>query len=266
MSEILEDFSPQAVVDALEANALETYSRLGYLPGGQVQESPEAVWFITGVASEFYNMVVRAQFAPDEADTKIEEIMEHFRARQVPMLWFLGPTCRPPNLGQRLEAYGLVHAGDSPGMAVDLKELRSNLVTPSGLSIQQVRDSTALRDWVDMLGVSGQGRLDLHAALGLGANPPWRYYLGLLDDQPVARSLLTLGAGVAGIYYVGTNPKMRQRGFGTALTIAALLDAREEGYRIGILQSSAMAYNLYRGLGFRDYCKFSWYSWAGGNR
>jgi ribosomal protein S18 acetylase RimI-like enzyme len=218
-------------------------------------------------------MVVRAQFVPDEVPTKIEEIMGHFQARQAPMFWFLGPTTRPPDLGKRLEAYGLVHERDDPGMAVDLRSFRSHPATASGLSIQQVRDATTLRIWVEtfivgyeIAGVSVREMLALHATVGLGEDPPWRHYLGCLNGQPVATSWLTLGAGVAGIYGVATRPEARRQGLGAALTEAPLLDARAMGYRIGIPQSSAMGYNLYRGLGFQDYCVFSVYSWAGGAR
>ena len=271
MREILEDFSPSAVVAALEANILETFPRLGRTLHGHLRESPEAVWYSTGVAFGFYNMVVRAHFAPDDVPTKVVDIMDPFHARHAPMLWFLGPTTTPSDLGTHLEAAGLVYEGDDPGMAVDLHTLRAPHATASGLSIQPVRDATALRRWVEtfiagyeIAGVKVQEMLDLHAALGLGEHAPWRHYLGFLHGEPVATSWLTLGAGVAGIYGVATRPDARRHGFGAALTVAPLLDARAMGYRIGILQSSAMGYNVYRGLGFQDYCQFRVYSWPGG--
>jgi GNAT superfamily N-acetyltransferase len=273
MSEILEDFSPPAVVAALEANILETFPRLGRTLSGHLQDSPEGVWYSTGVAFGFYNMVVRAHFAPDDVHTKIAAIMGHFQARQAPMLWFLGPTTTPSDLGTHLAAAGLVYEGDDPGMAVDLRTLRPSLAMVSELSIQQVRDATALRRWVEtfivgyeIAGVSVQEMLDLHAALGLGAHPPWRHYLGFHHGEPVATSWMTLGAGVAGIYGVSTRPDARRQGCGAALTVAPLLDARAMGYRMGILQSSAMGHRVYQGLGFQDYCQFRVYSWAGGAR
>jgi ribosomal protein S18 acetylase RimI-like enzyme len=105
--------------------------------------------------------------------------------------------------------------------------------------------------------------LELVSKKGFKYNPSVHYYLGVLDDKPVATSLLYLGGGVAGIYYVATLPEARRRGIGSALTVAPLLQAQARGYRIGTLQSTPVGLNLYRRLGFREYCVFYAYFWGG---
>lgn len=42
----------------------------------------------------------------------------------------------------------------------------------------------------------------------------------------------------------------RQRGFGSAITIAALLEEREVGYRAAVLQASVRGQSIYARLGF----------------
>ena len=89
----------------------------------------------------------------------------------------------------------------------------------------------------------------------------FRTYLALLNGKPVGTSQLFLSRGVAGIYNVSCIPEARGRGIGTAITLALLLEARQMGFRIGILQASSRGYGIYRRLGFKDYGNLSVYLW-----
>jgi GNAT superfamily N-acetyltransferase len=108
-----------------------------------------------------------------------------------------------------------------------------------------------------------EGLFEVLSALGLTEESPWRNYVGRLDGEAVTTASLAFVAGVAGIYNVATLPKVRRRGLGTAMTIAALREARELGYRIGILQSSAVGTSIYRRLGFEQYSSYSVYVGTG---
>jgi len=150
-------------------------------------------------------------------------------------------------------------------MAADLPGLKE-AATPPGLTIKRVESVEMLRDFV-CSAVSGYGMpegsestcYDLFA--GLGFDLPLQHYVGYVGGKAVATAELFLGAGVAGIYWVSTVPEARYQGIGTAITQAALLQAREMGFRIGILHSSEQGYSVYRQLGFVEKCRMSHYIW-----
>jgi GNAT superfamily N-acetyltransferase len=153
-------------------------------------------------------------------------------------------------------------------MAVHLMALNEELITPSNLTIELVGDVKTLEQWIQALTIgygipASVGNLLLDSLASLGSELPWRHYTGWLAGRPVACSSLLLGAGVAGVYAVGTVPEARGQGIGAALTLAALREARAMGYRIGILGSSQMGLGLYRRLGFQEYCKFGICIWEG---
>ncbi len=101
----------------------------------------------------------------------------------------------------------------------------------------------------------------MYGHIGLDDAVPWRHYLGVINGIPVATTSLFLGAGVAGIYFVLTADSVRRQGIGAAIIIAALREARQLGYRIGVLGASSMGYAVYQRLGFREDCKIGIYEW-----
>jgi GNAT superfamily N-acetyltransferase len=264
MSSILHDLSAQALAEATEANQVAFFRHFKLLSSADFGDSPEMVWFITGVSHRLMNGIAGARLAPGEMDATIAETVSRFRPRGVPFIWWTGPFSQPKELETRLEAHGLVRTGDMPGMAVDLDAIDQSVPRPPHLKIERVRNIKLLREWADRLTwMPAPGRealVELTVALGFDDTAPLRHYVGLVNGQMVARSTMLLGAGVAGIYIVGTMPEARRQGIGASMTLAPLLEAREMGYRAGILQSSEMGYNVYQSLGFREYCRIGLYT------
>lgn len=74
--------------------------------------------------------------------------------------------------------------------------------------------------------------------------------MGRVDDKPVACGLLVRTDDVAGVYTIGVVDEFRRQGIGEAMTWAVLHAGYERGCRVGVLQSSDMAYTLYEKMGF----------------
>jgi len=266
---ILEDFSIPALIDAIEENAIESCKAWSRWPGMELYEDADMIWTRTDIPFAVFNNVFRARLSPNGIEAAIDTAVARFAERNVPMLWWIGPTPGPENLATHLEARGLVHSFEAAGMAVDLSCLADGLAAPRHLEIEEVRDFETLVTWCAVMApvyefpdFALDPWLDMHAAVGLGAEKPYRHYIARLKGTPVATASAFLGAGVAGISNVATLPEFRDQGIATAVTLAPLLEARREGYRVGVLFASLAAIGLYRRLGFREYCKGNCYAWT----
>jgi GNAT superfamily N-acetyltransferase len=253
----------------IEENGAEFLMTLGRAAGAEERDDGRVRWAIGNSPIDYHNCVVHAALTQNEADREIEASLQRMREHEVPGSWHVGPSMRPPDLGRRLIAHGLEYGGDDIGMAVDLSALPHEVPVPDDFVIERVRDEAGLAAWVEALG-SGFGEGPVEAEwVGemyrrLGFEGPWRHYLGRVDEEPVATATSYFGAGVAGIYFVCTVERARRRGIGARITLAALSEARDLGYSVGVLGSSEMGYPVYRGLGFEEYCRIGLYEWRPG--
>jgi GNAT superfamily N-acetyltransferase len=256
---------------AIEENGAELLLVLGRATGAELRNDGWVSWTIGNCPIDYHNAVVRAALSPVEADGEIETSLRRMRAQGVPGSWHIGPSMRPPDLGGRLLARGFEYRGDDIGMAADLSKLPEEVSSPEGFAVECVRDEAGLAAWVEALGSGfGEGPVEVewvggvYRELGFGDEGPLRHCLGRLNGEPVATATLYFGAGVAGVYFVSTVEHARRRGIGAEITRAALLEARDLGYRIGVLGSSEIGYQVYKRLGFQEYCRIGLYEWRPG--
>ncbi len=260
-----------SMIVAIEENGADFLIALGRAAGAEERDDGRVRWVIGNSPIDYHNCVVHADLTEEEADAEIEASLERMRAHRVPGSWHVGPSMRPPDLGERLVAHGFEYGGDDIGMAVDLSALPEEVPTPADFAIERVRDEARVAAWGETLGSGfGEGPVEaewvgeMYRRLGLGDEGPWRHYLGLLAGEPVATATSFFGAGVVGIYFVFTLERARQRGIGAGVTLAALQEARDLGSSAGVLGSSEMGYSVYQRLGFEEYCRIGLYEWRPG--
>ncbi|HEV7236598.1 MAG TPA: GNAT family N-acetyltransferase [Ktedonobacteraceae bacterium] len=269
MDEILRKLSTPAIIAAIEANLAEEMAAFGrYFPGAELHEDEEVRWFSTGLSTSF-NGVLRTHITSDDIDARIDEVVGYFKTRHLPLTWSVGPTALPTNLATYLKAHGFTRSHDGTGMAADLQALHEENVTPDNFRVEVVSDEALLETYT-VTSMRGFGNTEeeirvyheTYKNIGFGKHLPWQHFIGWLADEPVAVSSLLLHAGVAGIFGVATIPEARRQGIGAAMTLAPLREARQRGYRVGVLSPSEMGSGVYKRLGFRTYCTLSFYRLA----
>ena len=261
MKYIQTDLSDEALITAIRANLGEFFRHLSRINPEEHFENEKFTRWYSHLQHPWFNGVLSSRLPEEDDQASIEETIQYFRTRKVATFtWWMEPQIQCGDWKPLLSKYGFGFSDDTPGMAADLQALNIPTQSVDGLEVRVVADDDALKAWAYVFTRGYDLPVEWETAiyalgLQLGLGFPIRNYLGYWNGKPVATSCLFLGAGVAGIYSVSTLPEARGKGIGAAVTIRPLQNALEMGYRIGVLQSSSMGFNVYRKLGFRHLCQ-----------
>ncbi len=263
------DMAPEVLAAVIENNAVACGKYWARWPKLRLIEDQDLVLTLSNIRFPFFNNVFAARLESAACDAAIDGVLSQVKDLDLPMFWWTGPSTQPDDLGARLEDKGFSHLYEAAGMAADLSRLTAGPGAPEELVIQQVRTPVSLRSWAKITSTvfefpdfAWAPWFDMHASLGFDG--PYRHYLGLERGVPVAAASMFLGDGVAGISNVATLAPERRRGIGSAITLEALLDARREDHRIGVLFASEAGKSIYEKLGFATYCTGNCYQWDHG--
>ncbi len=266
MATVIKDLSSPELIPALENNMFEFFSTLGRATGRSLYIGKDYIRVLTGIPFPVFNGVFRAQLSPETIDDAISDTLAAIKTWKVPLFWWAGPGTQPSDLGKHLERRGFHHAGDMPGMAIDLSILKEDEPQPHNFTIRPVENDEMLETYVcvaakgfDIPASIHDSIVELERGVGVGPDVSLSRYIGYQNGVPVASSAMLIHSGVAGMYNVATLPEARRQGIGAAMTRMPLIDARQKGYRVGTIQAMEMGYSVYKKLGFRDVCSISLY-------
>ncbi|MGA8220588.1 MAG: GNAT family N-acetyltransferase [Candidatus Acidiferrales bacterium] len=239
------------------------------IPGMTVLDQKDLLLVDSGLPSDSFNIVARARLADSEADVRIAEVVEHFRAANRPFAWWVGPSSRPLDLESRLRRHGLRPAESELGMSIELRDLPGKVTQPEGLEIRRVSSPQDVSDFAAIFAANWEpidtAVLPFYtAATRILIEPrcPMILFVGAFEGVPVSCSELFIDrshGGVAGLYSIATRREFRRRGIGSALTWAAADEARRQGLSTVVLQSSDAGKGVYARLGFKPCCHFTEY-------
>jgi GNAT superfamily N-acetyltransferase len=174
---------------------------------------------------------------------------------------------------------GLRQAGwqvleDEPALV--LADLSVAPPDPPNLAIEPVRDMAGRRDLVEVVvagfgtptadadpGVPLERMDDAVPSLAAALDPDLALLVGYCDGRPVATAMLLRVEEIAVIAGVATVPGQRRRGFGRAVTWAAVREGARRGCRHAALNALGASYPLYCGMGFVHVCNHRTYVPAG---
>jgi ribosomal protein S18 acetylase RimI-like enzyme len=204
------------------------------------------------------NVVVHAQTTNKEIDNKIRIVIDYFKQRQIRWSWLIGPLSRPANLPYYLKKYGLSYLEEFPSLYLSLASPLP--VIPEHFAIFEASPEDDLTEWIQPARAAfpnpenAEGYRRANARKPHGPGAAFRHFFAKHHGKTVGCSTLFLAGESCMIQNVGTDPFYRNQGYGTALTVKAMLEAKKLGCKHCFLNSSPIGYRLYQRLGFRTFC------------
>ena len=223
------------------------------VPGGWVQDVHGLRCIATGSRSPSFNLALASESRHDPK-VALDAAHERFGEAGLPWLLKLSPQL-DGDLVQHARQLGL-DLEEEPVYAMPIRSGAATSASSSDAALSiRVADDTTIHDAVacfaDAFGAEPD-RVRRELGPNLLTIPTFTVFVGYLEQEPVATSMLatTSGVGLAGIYSVATRVAHQGRGFGTALTAAAVSAAAQQGYDTAVLEPSPSGAPMYRRMGF----------------
>lgn len=223
---------------------------MSFIDGADVLDRDGVLVIFSGAPVPWLNIafVTRRLDAPGEA---IAAAVRYFDERGLPFIIRVRDGV-DPDAERAAEEIGLPYSDTVPGMT--LHPISEPPPLLAGLEIVTVEDERGLEDFItvnaEAFGMP-PGLLSQLLTMRFIGDRGWRSYVGTLDGQPVAASMLQIDDDIAGVYFVGTRNDFRKRGLGEALTWHAVREGAEAGCTVATLQASDMGKPVYERMGFR---------------
>lgn len=261
---ILTEYSHPKLVTAIHDSWNQCCDLFGKTKFLESHDSPSLCLMNSNLKIAIFNRVLNTNLPTYEIDQKIQETIQYFESKSLPFEWHVDPQSRPNYLADRLEKAGLERK-ESQGMATRIE----NLVLPKepkGFRYEKATSQENIEEFSKLL-VEAYGMTEFGGSIfrdciiKIGVSEDFQHYIGYLDDKPVGTSSIFYAVGVAGLFNVSTLPEARGKRVGSVMSSVPFVDAVDKGYKIGILHSTEMGYNVYKRLGFQEICKLIRYRW-----
>lgn len=213
-------------------------------------------WIIPKTSCSGPSIIYKASLQKQNVEDTIDKIIIGIEEGSIPAWWVINPESTPDNLKETLLMKGFVCLGDDePGMALCFDNELKYLECPNNIQVSKVQWLEEFTVWVNTVNKALHG-WDL---LSTDKYSSWLgesnlvFYLAYFEGKPVATSATIKSRNIGSIEFVSTLPEYRNRGIGTAVSVAAICGLRNEGVNLVTLRSCNEAINMYKKLGFQSY-------------
>ena len=181
---------------------------------------------------------------PEHTDALIDEVVDFFKARELPASIMVSPACTPVELPQCLEAHGFVRQEvDEAWMILDnLQKVRVPKLTKS-VVVKRVENKTDVTTFAEIMTGAYDMPADWAPSLAQMLEPTvtvpgFAHYLAFVKDVPAATLTLMRHGQYATIGSGGVLPEFRGTRTIYNMAVEVLSAARREGLQTVVSQTS----------------------------
>jgi len=265
--QVLEQWSRQAVLEALDCNTTQSYMAGGACESTSVCCEEALPYVMTSLPFPQFNVFMKPRLDEDNAAAYVETSISLAMQNRVPITWWLGALPTPESLGRILTERGFVQVASSWAMAAQL--LGADLEPTLKLNVVEVTHAGQLDEFSAVMcpshGMPEAMRVpwtEMFRAMDYGEGKMWRHFIGYLGEEAVATSSSFAGAGVVSVTHTAVAPDYRGWGFGGEMVAWPMRLARDMGYRIGVLWAIDAGRPACEKIGFSAFCRGQVYLWT----
>jgi GNAT superfamily N-acetyltransferase len=201
--------------------------------------------------------IFNIHLAAERLEQRLDEIIAGIRAGTIPNSFLITPKTEPGNLPELLAAKNFSIDTSGLCMALDLADLQVPRRDPGPIQVVTVDQPGQLKQWVEIINVAlcGSEVMSFEQFQDVYCLESTRFFLASYDGTPAAVSMALQEGETATLEFVATLEEYRNRGLGTAVTLAALQFLQEKNIRTVTLRGEPDGIGIYQKAGFKEYCK-----------
>jgi ribosomal protein S18 acetylase RimI-like enzyme len=212
-----------------------------------------------GIENSVLNNVLQTALTPDALNLIIPRIETFFEEKGVPWTWLVFPSSQPDNIGIILESRGMKILEEFVVMGQSIPHMLPQITSHKGF-IKAVQTDKDFDDWSLVL---QEGFESTEAQtfkfrkqtelIPHGEGESFHHYIYYYDNIPVAAATLSWHLSNVRLDNIAVRPQYQRKGFGTAITIHTLKEAKRLNAKKCFLDSSSDGVEMYNKLGFQEY-------------
>ena len=248
------------IQSAIIANKVAVFGAAKCLPGARWDEVNAPGRLYTGIKEPIFNGLFVTAPLPEHKDWDgvLKTALLPFTQSNTPALVHIPKALSSAPFERALANLGFSPLWKSIGVCFDSKTAHVPALRPPTL-VRSVRTSTDWSIWIramvesfKMTPHASAGYQQFGEIIGFSEDCDFQHLLVEYEGEPAGTATVFFNSGVAGISNIGVPERFRNRGLGTALSLAALDLARAPGVRYLIGSGSPLGMQVYRKAGIQE--------------